>query len=128
MLGLTGFSDMRDVKAALQSGDDDATLAYEMYAYHIRKYIGMYAAVLNGLDAIVFTGGVGENDVLTRSLVASRLQFFGILLDENKNAAGGRGILEINTPSSPVKILVIPTNEELEIARQCYDLLQGQFF
>jgi len=126
MLGLTGFSDMRDVKAARQSGDEDATLAYEMYAYHIRKYIGMYAAVLNGLDAIIFTGGVGENDVLTRSLVASRLQFFGIHLDEKKNEAGGKGLFEISTPTSPVKILVIQTNEELEIAKQCHALLTGK--
>jgi acetate kinase len=123
MLGLTGFSDMRDVKAEYHKGNKKAILAYEMYAYHIKKYIGSYAAVLNGLDAIVFTAGVGENDSLTRSLTSSNLEYLGIHLDEEKNKAGGKGIVEINTTDSPVKILVVPTNEELEIARQCYALL-----
>jgi acetate kinase len=124
MLGLTGYSDMRDVKAAYYKGNTEAMLAYDMYAYHIKKYIGAYAAVLNGLDAIVYTAGVGENDPLTRKLASANLEYLGIYLDEHKNEAGGKGIFEINTDSAPVKILVIPTNEELEIARQCYTLLQ----
>lgn len=123
MLGLTGFSDMRDVKAEYQKGNKAAILAYEMYAYHIKKYIGAYAAILNGLDAIVFTAGVGENDSLSRSLATQNMQYLGIHVDETKNQTGGKGILEINTSDSPVKVLVVPTNEELEIARQCYDLL-----
>jgi len=125
MLGLTGFSDMRDVKAEYQKGNQVAILAYDMYAYHIKKYIGAYAAILNGLDAIVFTAGVGENDVLTRSLATKGMEFLGIHLDEEKNNAGGKGVREINTPDAPVKVLVIPTNEELEIARQCYELLEN---
>ncbi|MBL7857565.1 MAG: acetate kinase [Cyclobacteriaceae bacterium] len=125
MLGLTGYSDMRDVKTEYFKGHKEAVLAYEMYAYHIKKYIGSYAAVLNGLDAIVFTAGVGENDPLTRSLATRNLEYLGIHLDEDKNKAGGKGIFEINTSESPVKILVVPTNEELEIARQCNALLQG---
>lgn len=124
MLGLTGFSDMRDVKAEYQKGNKEAILAYEMYAYHIKKYIGSFTAVLNGLDAIVFTAGVGENDPLTRSLTSKNLDYLGIHLDEERNKAGGKGIFEINTNESRVKILVVPTNEELEIARQCYSLLQ----
>lgn len=123
MLGLTGFSDMRDVKAEYYKGNKEAILAYEMYAYHIKKYIGSYAAILNGLDAIVFTAGVGENDSLTRSLTTRNMGYLGIYLDDEKNSAGGKGIREINTTVSPVKILVVPTNEELEIARQCHALL-----
>jgi acetate kinase len=123
MLGLTGSSDMRDVKMAYRNGDKEAILAYEMYAYHIKKYIGAYAAILNGLDAIIFTGGVGENDALTRKLVTQNMEYIGVILDEEKNNAGEKGIKEINTTDSPVKILIVPTNEELEIARQCYGLL-----
>lgn len=123
MLGLTGYSDMRDVRTEYNKGNKEAILAYDMYAYHIKKYIGGYAAILNGLDAIVFTAGVGENDTLTRSLVTQNMQYLGIHVDETKNQTGGKGLTEINTPDSPVKILIIPTNEELEIANQCYALL-----
>ena len=123
MLGLTGFSDMRDVKSEHKKRNEESVLAYEMYAYHIKKYIGAYVAVLNGLDVIVFTAGVGENDSLTRFLSTKEMEYLGIVLDEEKNEAGGKGIYEINKANSPVKILVVPTNEELEIARQCYALL-----
>ncbi|MEO6730658.1 MAG: acetate kinase [Ferruginibacter sp.] len=125
MLGLTGFSDMRDIKKEIENGNQEATLAYEMYAYRIRKYIGSYTAVLNGLDAIVFTGGVGENDALTRKLVVSNLEYLGIIADEEKNELRINGLHEINTTESKVKILVVPTNEELEIASQCYQLLNN---
>lgn len=123
MLGLTGFSDMRDVKVDYEKGNKEAILAYDMYAYHIKKYIGAYIAALNGVDAIIFTAGVGENDSLTRKLATRNMDYFGIHLDENKNEAGGKDIYEINQTDSPVKILVVSTNEELEIARQCYALL-----
>jgi acetate kinase len=125
MLGLTGYSDMRDVKGEYEKGNKEAVLAYEMYAYHIKKYIGSFTAVLNGLDAIVFTAGVGENDTLTRRLACKDMEYLGIHLDEGKNKEGGKGVVEINTQDSPVKILIVPTNEELEIARQCYALLHG---
>lgn len=123
MLGLTGFSDMRDVKARYEQGDKTAILAYQMYAYHIKKYIGSFSAVLNGLDAIVFTGGVGENDDLTRSLVCQEMEWLGIALDESKNAKRQKGIVEINQDAAKVKVLIVPTNEELEIAKQCYQLV-----
>ena len=123
MIGLTGQSDMRDIRAKLEHGDNEALLAYQMYAWRIRKYIGAYTALLNGLDAIVFTGGVGENDRLVRKFCASDLDYLGIQLDENKNDRRLPGLREINTAGSRVKILVIPTNEELEIATQCYQLL-----
>jgi len=125
MLGLTGYSDMRDVQAEINKGNKDAALAYEMYAYHIKKYIGTFAAVLNGLDALVFTAGVGENDSLTRQLATDELEYLGIFPDLEKNKAGGKGIYEINKADARVKILVVPTNEELEIARQCYTLLSS---
>lgn len=124
MLGLTGFSDMRDIDRAVQEGNKDAELALEIYAYHIKKYIGSYAAALNGLDAIVFTAGVGENDLNTRRRICNETEFLGIYLDEEKNKIPSKLTREINTNDSPVKILVVPTNEELEIAKQCYSLLQ----
>ena len=124
MVGLTGMNDMRDIITKIESSDKEAILAYNMYAYRIRKYIGAYTAVLNGLDAIVYTGGVGENDSRMRELSASDLEYLGIHLDPNKNNLRSKAIREINTERSPVKILVIPTNEELEIASQCYGLMQ----
>lgn len=123
MLGLTGFSDMRDIIKAIDQGNENAKLAYELYAYRIKKYIGSYAAVLNGLDAIVFTAGVGENDARIRRLICGQMNFFGFELDEEKNKLRSQEIREINTNSSAVKILVIPTNEELEIVKQCFELI-----
>ena len=119
MLGLSGFSDMRDITQALSAGDARAALAYEIYAYRIRQYIGAYTAVLNGLDAIVFTAGVGEHDALVRKLVCRSMSFFGLELDEAKNQQRQPGLHDLSGPESRVRILVIPTNEELEIARQC---------
>lgn len=123
MLGLTGFSDMRDIKTEMDNGNAAAHLAYDMYAYRIRKYIGAYTAAMNGLDAIVFTGGVGENDVLMRSLCTSSLAYLGIILNEEENGRRSNALREINSSGSRVKILVIPTNEELEIATQCFTLI-----
>jgi acetate kinase len=123
MKGLTGYNDMRDIIAKIENADEEALLAYQMYAYRIRKYIGAYTAALNGLDAIVFTGGIGENDYLMRKLCSTNLDYLGIQFDEEKNNSSLKLIREINTDSSRVKILVIPTDEELEIATQCYLLL-----
>ena len=106
MLGLTGYSDLRDIEAKAENGDEECKLALDMNAYRIKKFIGSYAAILNGLDAIVFTAGIGENSSLIRKLVCTDMDFLGIELDAAK-----------------VKILVIPTNEEIEIANQVYDLL-----
>jgi acetate kinase len=125
MLGLCGLSDMRDIKAAIKKGDVNAALAYELYAYRIKKYVGSYIAVLNGVDAIVFTGGIGENDAEMRSLCLSNLDFLGIVNDElrtTKTTNTINGIMECQSSNSLVKVLVVPTNEELEIANQCYDL------
>jgi acetate kinase len=123
MLGLTGYSDMRDIRNLMDQGDENAKLAYEMYAYRIKKYIGSYAAALGGLDAIVFTAGVGENDALTRQLVCTDMEFFGIEFNAAENNQRKPGLREISTEGSRTKVLVIPTNEELEIANQCVELL-----
>jgi acetate kinase len=123
MLGLTGFSDMRDIGRLYKENDSKAVLAYQMYAYRIKKYIGSFAAILNGLDAIIFTAGVGENDSLTRELVCRNMDFMGIVLDLELNESKEKGMLSIHSSDSKVQIMVIPTNEELEIAKQCYALL-----
>jgi acetate kinase len=124
MVGLTGYSDMRDITAAIARGDEGARLAYELYAYRIKKYIGAYVAVLNGLDALVFTAGVGENDARIRQLACQDLDYLGIAVDAGRNEAPSKSLREINPPGARVKVLVIPTNEELEIANECLTLLK----
>lgn len=121
MLGLTGFSDMRDITKAINEGDADAKLAYDMYAYRIKKYIGAYASALNGLDALVFTAGVGENDVLIRQMVCEEMDYLNISLDKDQNSVRAKGIRDISFAGSKVRILIVPTNEELEIASQCFE-------
>lgn len=123
MLGLTGSSDMRDIHQLTDSNDQNAILACEMYAYRIKKFIGAYAAAMNGLDAIVFTAGVGENDSAIREMVCQEMDFLGICLNNLANCSPETTLREISSASSRVKILVIPTNEELEIALQCQKLV-----
>lgn len=125
MLGLTGFSDLRDIESAAGQGNTDCQLALAMNAYRIKKYIGSFSAVLNGLDAIIFTAGIGENSSYMRKLVCTDMDYFGIELDESKNDMRSKEIREINTSNSKTKILVIPTNEEIEIATQVYGLLSS---
>jgi acetate kinase len=123
MLGLTGFSDLRDIESNAEIGNTDCQLALDMNAYRIKKFIGSYAAVLNGLDAIVFTAGIGENSSYIRKLVCTDMDYFGLELDQTKNEIRSKEIREINAVNSKTKILVIPTNEEIEIANQVYSLL-----
>src|SRR5690554_2426951 len=123
MLGLTGFTDLRDIQAEAKKGNKNCILALAMNAYRIQKYIGAYTAAMNGLDAIIFTAGIGENSNLIRKLVCTNMDFFGIDLDEVKNESKSKALREINKESSKVKVLVIPTNEELEIAKQAFQLL-----
>ena len=119
--GICGTNDMRDVIARSDAGDEKSRLALEMYVYRIKKYIGSYIAVLGRLDALVFTGGIGEHASKVRKMVCAGLEeTFGIILDEEKNAENG---LAIHHEESKVKILVIPTDEELEIARQTQEVL-----
>ena len=124
MIGLTGYSDMWDISKSMKTGDEMAKLAYEMYAYRIKKYIGSYTAALNGLDALVFTAGVGENDALVREMICQDMEFFGIRLDPEKNSLNISSMREISSTDARTKVLVIPTNEELEIANQCIELLK----
>ncbi len=123
MLGLTGFSDLRDIESNAEQGNKDCQLALEMNAYRIKKYIGSYVAVLGGLDAIIFTAGIGENSSYMRKLVCTDMEYFGIELDEAKNDLRSKEIREINLSQSKAKILVVPTNEEVEIANQVFALL-----
>ena len=122
--GMTGDTDMRDVQSRYLSGDKVAIQAFNIYAYRIKQFIGNYAAAMNGLDAIVFTAGVGENDKVVRRLVCENMSYFGLELDEEKNNVRSSEIREINKSGSKTKILIIPTNEELEIARQSYALIK----
>jgi acetate kinase len=123
MLGLTGFSDLRDIQSNAEQGNKDCQLALLMNAYRIKKYIGAYTAALDGLDAIIFTAGIGENSAYIRKLVCADMAYFGIEIDEAKNEIRSKEIREINLAQSKTKILVIPTNEEVEIATQVYNLL-----
>ncbi|MNY56755.1 Acetate kinase [compost metagenome] len=95
-----------------------------MNAYRIKKFIGAYAAALNGLDAIVFTAGIGENSSYMRKLVCTEMDYFGIEIDEEKNQIRSKAIREINKAAAKAKVLVVPTDEEYEIANQVYHLLQ----
>lgn len=125
MLGLTGLSDLREIEAAAQKGDLKCRIALEMNAYRIKKYIGAYAAAMNGLDILIFTAGIGENSSVMRSLICKDLEFLGIELSSDKNSADSREIRAIDTGDMPVKILVVPTDEEIEIARQAYFICQN---
>ncbi|WGK63912.1 acetate/propionate family kinase [Croceiramulus getboli] len=123
MLGMTGFSDLREVQRGAEKGNRDCQLALELSAYRIQKYIGAYAAAMNGMDAIIFTAGIGENSSVLRSLVCKNMDYLGLVLDPAINEQRSDRIRQIeDTARSKVKILVIPTNEELEIARQVFAL------
>ncbi len=125
MLGLSGLSnDMREIEEAILSRQNpDAKQALEVYTYRIKKYIGAYTAVMNGLDVLIFTGGAGENMPILRSLVCENLDYLGVVLDEKKNEQSNEGITDLTHKESSVKILKVPTNEELMIARETQRLL-----
>ncbi|MBL7210890.1 MAG: acetate kinase [Desulfobacteraceae bacterium] len=122
--GLCGTNDMRDVIEKKNAGDDRARIALEVYAYRIKKYIGAYFAALGSLDVVVFTAGIGENAPYIRELSCSGLNGLGIEIDEERNYGTGSGIREISSQKSKVKVLVIPTDEELEIAQETKTVLQ----
>lgn len=122
MLGLCGFSDNRDVEAAIAAGDEKAITANGVYLHTILRFIGSYVAVLGGVDAIVFTAGVGENSANLRKALCERLAYLGIELDEAANQKRGETV-EISKPGSKVRVFVIPTNEELVIAQDTVRLI-----
>ena len=123
MQGLTEYSDLREISEKAENGNEACKNALNLAGYRIRKFIGAYAAILNGLDAIIFTAGIGENSAIMRKLACQNLEFLGINLDSEKNTLRSKGTREIQSFTSKVKILVIPTNEEIEIAKQSYKLL-----
>lgn len=125
LLGVSEIaSDVRDLFKAVSQGNPQAALALKMFSYRVRQYIGKYAAVLGGLDALIFTAGIGENASSIRTTICENLDFLGIYLDEDKNQSG-EVEKSIHREGAPVKLLVIPTNEELMIARDTLDLIVG---
>ena len=125
MAGLSGVSsDFRDLTAADEAGNARATLALEMFSYACKKYVGAYAAAMNGVDCLVFTAGVGEHTPAVRDKICSNMQYIGMEIDLEKNYQDIRGVIrDITGENSKVKILIIPTNEELVIARETVELL-----
>lgn len=124
VLGISGVSsDFRDIEAAADSGNDRAGLAIDIFCYRVKKYIGEYAAVMGGLDAVIFTAGIGENNGLVRKKSVSDMEYMGIKIDLDKNTIRGKE-LDISTPDAKVRTLVIPTNEELAIARETLRLVK----
>lgn len=126
MMGISGVSsDMREINSAIENGNERAKLALDMLCYRVKKYIGAYLAVLNGVDAIVFTGGIGENQENLRELALENMDYCGIEIDKEKNNNLPRGTIEeISTPNSKIKVYRIPTNEELLIARDTKELIR----
>ena len=124
LLGISGFNDLRDIEAAAAKDDPGARLALDMFVAAVRDYLGAYLLLLGGADAIVFTGGIGENSVAMRAALCADLDWFGIRLDPKANAAA-RGEMPIHDAGSRVQLWIMPTNEELIVARQVRDLLKG---
>ncbi|WP_274364637.1 acetate/propionate family kinase [Paenibacillus thermotolerans] len=126
LLAISGLSsDMREIQEAMEQGNRNAELAFDMYEYRLRKYIGAYAAAMNGLDAIVWTAGVGENSWMLREKVCLNLGYLGVEIDIEANKHRSKENRRISTPRSKVEVLVIPTNEEMVIARDTYRLIGG---
>ena len=123
--GLAGVNDFREVLARADAGDADAQLAFDVYVHRLRHYVGAYAAVLGGLDVLTFTAGVGENAPVLRAAVVETLGRLGLSVDPARNEAPSREARVISPDGSPVTVLVVPTDEELEIARQTAALLDG---
>jgi acetate kinase len=125
VLGLAGERDFRRLRTMIESGDASAQLAYSVFIHRLRKYIGAYLAVLGHTDVISFTAGIGENVPAVRRDAVAGLEELGIVLDEHRNLSGGKSARQISGDDSPIAVLVVPTNEELAIARDCVSLLSG---
>jgi len=126
MLGVTGVSsDMREIEKAAATGNERAILGLDMFRYRIKKYIGAYTAALGGLDLLIFTGGIGENDPVTRELCCSEMEYMGLEFDSQKNAGVRSKEMMLSKPESRVKVMTIPTNEELVIAEHTYRIVSG---
>jgi acetate kinase len=128
-IGMTGFSDMRDIHSARTGGDEKAQRAqdvYDVFIHRLVKYIGSYYAVLGGLDVLVFTAGIGENDCITRATICERLAHLGIDFDQRKNDNSRAEEVIISKPRSRITVMVVPTNEEVLIARDSYELVRNE--
>ncbi len=125
LLGLCGMNDMREIHACAEAGDERAELAIAVFCHRLKKYLGAYFAELGRVDAVVFTGGIGENDADVRARTCSGLENLGVVLDFQANANSERGERAVSVEGSPVRVLVIPTNEELEIALQSFQAVGG---
>jgi acetate kinase len=123
ILGLSGVADFRDLHQLIASGDSDAATALDVYCHRVRKYVGAYLAVLGGADVIVFTAGVGENDDVVRARILQDLEPLGIAVDPDRNAVRSVQPRVISPDCSPVTVMVVPTNEELAIARATIALI-----
>ena len=126
VLGVSGVSsDMRDIEAAIAAGNERAKLALDMFEYRLLKYIGAYTAALNGVDVLVFTGGIGENQMQTRDFICRGLEYLGVKYNAELNAKSRGEEIEISTPDSKVRVVVIPTDEELTIASDTMALINN---
>jgi acetate kinase len=123
VLGLTGERDFRRLRAMIESGDSSAQLGYSVFIHRLRKYIGAYLAVLGHTDVVSFTAGIGENDAAVRRDAVAGMEELGIVLHQARNLSAGKGARQISADDSPIAVLVIPTNEELAIARDCVRVL-----
>ena len=125
LIGITGNSqDMRDVRAGRDAGDERCTYAFNMFAHRVKKYIGAYAAIMNGMDVLVMTGGIGENAWFMRDAILENMEFFGIKIDRKLNETIMGDAAVISTPDSKVKVVVYPTDEEYMIAKDTFDLVK----
>ncbi|HCC06647.1 MAG TPA: acetate kinase [Clostridiales bacterium] len=126
LLGVSGISsDMRDIEKAIEEGNERAKVSIDMFEYEVVKYIGAYVAAMNGVDVIAFTAGVGENDIGVREKICEYLQFLGITIDKEANSCRGK-LREISTSNSKIKVMVVPTNEELTIARDTKEVVDNK--
>ena len=123
--GICGINDMREVMEKRNNGDQQAAIAIDVYCYRIKKYIGAYYAAMGRLDAIVFTAGIGENSPEIRELCCMGLNNLGIIIDSNKNNSQEPGIREVSSSESKVKVLIVPTNEELKIAQETKRIIEN---
>jgi acetate kinase len=123
--GLAGERDFRKLGAMIESGDGSAQLAYDVFIHRLRKYIGAYLAVLGHTDVVSFTAGIGENDAAVRRDAVAGMEELGMVVDERRNLSADNGARRISADDSPIAVLVVPTNEELAIARDCVSLLSG---
>ncbi|MBR4138213.1 MAG: acetate kinase [Bacteroidales bacterium] len=125
LIGITGNSqDMRDVRAGRDAGDERCTYAFNMFAHRVKKYIGAYAAIMNGMDVLVMTGGIGENAWFMREAILENMEFFGVKIDKKLNETIMGDAAVISTPDSKVKVVVYPTDEEYMIAKDTFDLVK----